>query len=400
MSLRGVPVVMYHGVGPPKPDWMWNFLVMPAQVFEGQMRILKEKGWTTITLKKLYDHMSKGESLPDKPVVLTFDDGYLDNWVFAYPILKKYGHHAVVWLSTDFVDPTATVRPTLEDAWGGGVADGDLPVTGFLSWNEMRIMVKSGVFEIQSHAKTHTWHFTGPTINDFHRPTGVASYIPYTWLGWNRFPERKHEYMTARLEEEVPYGTPVYEHGKSLAVRRYFEDTSLTDRLVRCVSENGGSRFFDRSEWRRELIDIVNAHPSGGGHIETGEEYEARVRSELAESRREIEEALETNVDFLCWPGGAFNPELLRIAEDVGYRATTTHFQDEDRRNIFGQNPREINRTGCGSPWLWRGAVIRRTDPEFFLARLENFNGSRRALWLMRLYKLKYVLRHSLFGVD
>ncbi len=400
MRVRGVPVVMYHGVGPEKPGWIWNHLIIPTQVFEGQMRILKEKGWTAITLNALYNHMSKGEPLPGKPIVLTFDDGYLDNWVFAYPIMKKYNHHAVIWMSTDFIDPRPTVSPTLEEAWQGRVSEDDLPNTGFLSWNEMRIMVESGIVEIQSHAKTHTWYFAGPEIVDFHRPRGIDGYIPYAWLGWNLYPKRKYEYMTARLEEEVSYGTPIYRHGKSLAVRRYFEDVSLTDRLIRYVSDKGGVSFFEEPGWREELMAITREHPPTSDRLETEEEYEARVRTELVESRQTIEEALGTKVDFLCWPGGGRNPVGLRLAEEIGYLATTTHYQDRERKNVFGQNPREISRTGCGSPWMWRGLTVRRTDPGFFLAILKDFNGTKSAIWLMRLYKLKYILRHYLFGSD
>lgn len=400
MKTRGIPVIMYHSVGPLKPGWDWNTLVMPMEVFEGQMRMLKQHGWTTISLGALHDHIANGAPLPENPVVLTFDDGYLDNWVFAYPILKKYGHHAVIWSSTDFVDRGSTVRPTLEDVWEGKVPETDLPTTGFLSWDEMRIMIEGGTVEIQSHAKTHTWYFSGSTIVDFHRPRGADGYIPYQWLSWNRNPERKHEFMTVGLEALVPYGTPVYEYGEALAVRRYYEDESLTARLVQHVSDNGRARFFSKKGWRRELMDIVKTHPPQNDRFETEEEYEARVRSELTESRRDIEKELGTKVDFLCWPGGGRNPKNLHIAEEVGYLATTTHYRDKDRKNIHGQNPREINREGCGSPWIWHGAVIRRTDPRYFRAILENFNGSKSAIWLMRLYKLKYILRHYLLGID
>jgi len=400
MKNRGVPVVMYHAVGPQKPGWIWNYLVMPVQVFEDQMRMLKKKGWTAITLNALYNHMAKGEPLPDKPIVLTFDDGYLDNWVFAYPVLKKYGHHAVIWISTDFVDPRATVRETLEDVWRGTVPEKDLCTTGFLSWNEMKIMVESGHFEIQSHAKTHTWYHAGPEIVDFHRSRGTDGYVPHPWLGWNRHPERKYEYQTARLDEDVPYGTPIYRHEKSLAARRYFEDESLTGRLVDYVAQSGGSSFFNRKGWREELLAVVEGFGPRHDRMETEEEYEERIRIEIAESRRAIEKELGTKVDFLCWPGGGRNAVTFRIAEEAGYLATTTHYQDRERRNTYGQNPREINRTGCGSPWMWRGLTVHTIDPAFFLAILGDFNGSKSAIWLMRFLKLKYVLRHYVSGAD
>ena len=192
MKIRGIPVVMYHGVMPSRDDWIWNYLITPLDVFEGQMRMLEKRGWTTVSLTQLHDHMARNAPLPEKPVVLTFDDGYLNNWVYAYPVLKKYGHHAVIWMSTDFVDPMAGVRPNLEDCAAGRVRRGELVDRGYLSWEEMRRMAGSGHVEIQSHARTHTWYFSGPEIVDFHRPTGIENYTMPPWLAWNALVDRKH----------------------------------------------------------------------------------------------------------------------------------------------------------------------------------------------------------------
>ena len=252
--------------------------------------------------------------------------------------------------------------------------------------------------EIQSHAKTHTWYFSGREIVDFHRPTGVDGYVPLPWLAWNRFPKRKYEYITAGLEGMIPYGTPIYRNGKSLVTRRYFEDEDLTRRLVGRVAEGGGPAFFDSDGWREELLGVVREHPPANDRFETEENYEKRVRMELVRSRRDIEEALGTKVNFLCWPGGGRSPKTLHIAEEVGYLATTTHYEDKDRRNVYGQNQREINRIGSGSPWSWRGRVFRRTDPEFFLAVLEFFAGRNKSIWTMRSYKLKYLIRYCVSG--
>lgn len=400
MKVKGVPVVMYHGVGPDKPGWPWNYLIVPADVFEGQMRILRDRGWNTITLRALYDHMAEGAPLPEKPVVLTFDDGYLDNWVFAYPLLEKYGHHAVVYMTTDFIDPRELVRPTLDDALRGGISREDLPVTGFLSWGEMRKLEESGVIEIQSHAKTHTWHYSGPEVVDFHRPRGVDGYVPPLWLGWNMYPDRKFEYMDERLEEKVPCGTPIYRHHKALAAKRYYEDQSVGARLVRHVSENGGESFFERKGWRGELMALVRNDPPASDRIETEQEYESRVMDELTGSKRILENGLGKRIEFLCWPGGGRNSRVLELAGQAGYLATTTHFYDRRRRNVFGQDPREINRTSCCSPWKLRGAMIRHTDPGYFLANLEDFAGIGSAIWRMRLFKAKYFFRYLLSGAD
>jgi peptidoglycan/xylan/chitin deacetylase (PgdA/CDA1 family) len=399
MGLRGVPVVMYHGVGPDRPGWPWNHVLMPADLFERHMSILRDRGWTAITLAELHRHMVEGVPLAPRSVVLTFDDGYLDNWVYAFPIIRKYGHRAVIWVSTDFVDPAIAPRPTLDDVWAGRLTERELDPRGYLSWEEMRRMVASGFIEIQSHAQTHTWYASGSNIVDFHRPAGVDGYDPPLWLGWNEFPDRKFESMNVRLSELVPYGRPIYEHGKSLAVKRYFEDPRLSARLVDRVARGGGTAFFDSTGWREELRAIVRDFGPRSDRMETQEEYEERVRSELVESRRIIEENLRTRVEYLCWPGGGRSSVTFRIAEEAGYRATTTHFQDHTRRNVYGQNPREISRIGCGSPWVWRGRVFRRTSPEFFMAGLEVFAGEKNSIWKLRGYKLAYIVARVFRGM-
>ncbi len=392
----GIPVVMYHGVGPEHPDWIWNHLVIPLDVFEGQMRMLRDEGWTAITLARLHDHMKTGAPLPEKPVVLTFDDGYLDNWVYAYPLLKKYGHRGVIWMTTDFIDPYAGRRPTIEDCWNGLMVEDDLRATGFLSWAEMKEMTASGHIEIQSHAKTHTWYFDGPEILDYHRPRGIEGYATPPWLFWNLFPGRKHEYMNLDIGKEIPYGTPIYSHGKSLSGKRYFEDRDLTGRLVRHVAENGGPEFFERHGWRSELDDLSKV-AGEGGRMETDGEFERRVRDELAGSREILSSGLGTTIDFLCWPGGGIGPVARMIAREAGYLATTTHFWDPDRKNVFGQEPSEINRIGCCSPWLWKGRQItKRIDPAFFIATLDRFAGREGSAWKMRLFKMKYLMLYLL----
>lgn len=393
MKPRGVPVVMYHGVGPEKPGWVWNHLLVRADVFERQMKRLRDEGWTTIFLGDLHAHLEHNEPLPPKPVVLTFDDGYLDNWVYAAPILAKYGHRAVVYMSSDFVDPATEPRPTLDEAWAGRVAEADLPVCGFLSFAEMQLMEERGVMEVQSHAKTHTWYPCGPRIVDYHRPAGADGYRPKPWIGWNLRPDRKFAYMTERPEEEVPWGTPIFEHRKSLAGPRWLPDGSLADRLVSLVAAEGRENFFEQAGWRERLDEVAGEH-GPRGRPETDDEYEERVRFELTESKRVLEEGLGKRVDFLCWPGGGRNPRVLELAAGAGYRATTTHYDDPSRRNLYGQKPSETNRTGCGAPWQWRGIRVEDTAPGFFTAILDRFNGVPGALWRMRLHKLWFVMRH------
>ncbi len=396
---KAVPVLMYHSVARKRPGWIWSHLITPVEVFERQMRLLKIKGWNTVTLSELHSHMKDNAPLPDNPVVLTFDDGYLDNRVYAWPILKKYGHRAVIWMSTDFIDPSESPRPTLEDVWAGRLAESDLHGDGFLSAAEMREMEDSGAIEIQSHLKTHTWYFQGPEIVDYHRPAGVEGYQPIPWLSWNAFPEKKYEYMSRDFSRDVPYGTPVYRNGKAAVVRRYFPDENIARLLTSYVAGNGGEDFFLTEDWREALDAIVRDNPTSGGRFETEEEYEERIREEIAGSRNILSEMLGKDIRFLCWPGGGFDDTALRIASESGYYATVTDYENPALKNVYGEDPDRINRTGCGVWNAKSGLVIARTDPGFLIAILEKFAGKKLSIWKLRYYKIKYLVRYFLTGI-
>lgn len=97
---KTVPVIMYHSIDYEKG----NELRVPKEAFKEQMRYLKEKGYTTLTLNEFYSFLTKNKPIPDKSVVITFDDGYKDNYVNAYPILKEFGFNATIFVITSTID--------------------------------------------------------------------------------------------------------------------------------------------------------------------------------------------------------------------------------------------------------------------------------------------------------
>lgn len=98
-SMRGVPILNYHEVN----DELWSPLTMRTWDFEAQMKYLKDNGYRAITMDQLYDYLQNGTPLPDKPVLITFDDGYEDNYKNALPILQKYGMTATVFMIADSI---------------------------------------------------------------------------------------------------------------------------------------------------------------------------------------------------------------------------------------------------------------------------------------------------------
>lgn len=96
----GIPVLNYHLVNKQK----LNALSITPEQFDEQMAYLHKNGYTTISPDQLLDYLQDNKPLPEKPILITFDDGYEDTYTEAYPILQKYNFTATVFLVTDYVD--------------------------------------------------------------------------------------------------------------------------------------------------------------------------------------------------------------------------------------------------------------------------------------------------------
>jgi peptidoglycan/xylan/chitin deacetylase (PgdA/CDA1 family) len=127
-GVQTVPILCYHRFAPQRSK-----LVVSRADFEAQMEYLARNGYRVITMKQLAAFLDAREPLPRKSVVITIDDGYRSTYEVAYPVLKKYGFPATVYLYSDFV--------------GAGDA---------MTWAQMQDMAASKLIDIQPHSKTHS----------------------------------------------------------------------------------------------------------------------------------------------------------------------------------------------------------------------------------------------------
>ena len=97
---KKIPILMYHSISYEKE----NILRVPKENFRNQMKYLKDNNYTTLTLDELYSYMKTGKDLPNKPIVITFDDGYKDNYTNAYPILKEFNLKATIFVIINTID--------------------------------------------------------------------------------------------------------------------------------------------------------------------------------------------------------------------------------------------------------------------------------------------------------
>lgn len=139
-----VPVLMYHYITPKEYNKEpGNKSVINLEAFEENMKYLYEQGYYTASLEELEKYVHGEISLPLKTVVITFDDGYQNNYIYAYPILKKYGFRAAIFI----------IGARIEEQ----TVDFDPAKKSFLSYNELE--ASSDIFEYHSH--TYDLHQKG-----------------------------------------------------------------------------------------------------------------------------------------------------------------------------------------------------------------------------------------------
>lgn len=129
-----VPVLMYHHVA----DVGNGSTTVSTPRFEAQIKALADAGYTAVSVQEMIDFVYNGGSLPEKPVCITFDDGYESNLTLAAPILEKYGMKAVV-----FCIGASVGKDTYKDT--------GTPIYPHFSLEQAREYVDKGVISIQSH---------------------------------------------------------------------------------------------------------------------------------------------------------------------------------------------------------------------------------------------------------
>lgn len=259
-------------------------LCVSFKLFNWEMAYLK-KHYQILSLNELLNYMNGDLTLNRPGVVITFDDGWFDNFVYAYPILKKYGLKATVFVSTGKMGTDTIVRDTIEDCWNGKTTLNDLrqPIdvdkswadslsdnfNEFLTWEELRIMQKSGVFDVESHGVEHRKVFCSDAAEGM-----VKGKVSWSVLS---------------ASPDIKEGMPLYPVRSALAARAYYPDFS-----------------------------------GGPGRWETEEEMKMRIWRELVESKERISSEIGVTPLHLCWPFGEYSNVGVDLSRKTGYQACYT----------------------------------------------------------------------------
>jgi len=299
VSLRSIPILCYHDVGTPGGH--------PAELFEAHLAQIQRHGWRTLTCSELLDIIQGTRPVPERALMLTFDDCHASMWSQVAPRLCRFKFHGIFFAITDFlgkgpVRHPAQMPPPTKISQALRLALRQRDYSHFLRASEVRAMVDMG-FEVHNHTARHQGCFIRPEVQ-------------------GQLKDGAHW----ALEGIYPYPDPRFP-----------------------VLPVGSAYAYDGfwPQLREGAVEFVRRSP------------EERLRfclEDLTRSRQRIAELTGATAVWLCWPWGHFDALSTRAAHESGHVGA---FTLERGPNAPGTDPFRVHRIGVGRTkgvgWLsWR----------------------------------------------
>jgi peptidoglycan/xylan/chitin deacetylase (PgdA/CDA1 family) len=287
---------MYHSINEFPKDNPLGFLSQRISELIAHLRFFQNAGFEFITLPELIQKTLASDFGKKKFIVLTFDDGFLDNYLLVANILQQFKARGTIFVNPGHAtnDPPRTLLD-YPNAWG------------YLNFAEMQELEKGGIFDIQSHSMTHDYIFISNQLVDLYSPD---KFDKYYWLTWMLYPFTKTEWHgdITRFAGLVPSGYPIFMRGRCLDKAQFIPSAEFVNL---CISQYASKSI--------DCISDLKMHPEIG-QFEAEQDYLARVGQQLRDSKVVLESKLSKTVEHICFPGNIFNQQVLSLAAEVGYK--------------------------------------------------------------------------------
>lgn len=298
-----VPVVMYHDILPEKEVF---FDVTPEEL-EAGFQLIREKGLTPVSLDQLVEHLSTGKPLPEKPIVLTFDDGYQGHYTYVYSLMQQYGYPA-----------TFAIYPAKVGKSYGRSS---------LSWEQLREMAANPLVTIASHSVTHPSDLRELTEAELRQEVVESKRILEAELG---IPIEHFVYPEGNYDERVAHWVQLAGYRSALTMNDEedrFAGQSIDLLSIDRIGQSGleevveqayggpallpfgsGFNFSSPVELTRRTVDDTPLIFATGG----------RPITIHADSRYQVKEIMATTDAVAAVDGGFFSLELLSSNDMMG----------------------------------------------------------------------------------
>jgi peptidoglycan/xylan/chitin deacetylase (PgdA/CDA1 family) len=287
---KGVPCIMYHHISSENG-------VSPEE-FEKHLKIIAKSNTF-----KLEEIEKKNNKLPMNSILVTFDDGYEDNYKCAFPLLKKYNVKATVFLNTAYIDKDPC----------------------YMTWLQIKEMYESGLVDFQLHTHSHFSVISKVEIERFFEEKDKNKR--------ELLREMKNIYRRENVDDY-----PVFKKRGETAVKGY----KITDEFIEkyeILLEK--YKNLETAEKYEKLKSAVEEELTAYITEYSYREYKERTLKEILINKEEIEKHLDKKAEYLANPWGHKSKELLEILKECGIKGMIT---TKKGTNLFKLDTYKIRR--------------------------------------------------------
>lgn len=307
---KGIPAILYHQIN--------SYSNVDEKLFEEHIKYLSEKGYKGITST---EYINKTFDKYEKNIMITFDDGYYDNYAKAFPILKKYNMKATIFLNSFYIKNE--IRENHTEIKGSRLANkeaimgynetGNGTTWQYMTWEEIKEMHESGLVDFQAHSHKHSPIFSDINLKGIHEKSTEDSSDIYLY------------------GRETRFGDPIFTKRGECSTKGYVIEKEFFDKFNEFYKENNGVENFSAI-----AQDFINSKIGTLIRQESEEDARERIFREGLENKNQIEEKLGNTVEIFCWPWGHKSDFGVEALEKAGYSSFVT--TKKGTNSIWGNN--------------------------------------------------------------
>lgn len=318
-----IPVFIYHTIEP--------------EVFEEQLKYLSKNRYTTLSIEDYYECITGKKKIPNNSILLTIDDGRLSFWKYGFPLLKKYGFKATLFVIPGRILESKIVRENMVDVWNDKISFDNLSQIDtndieYCNWEEIRIMKNSNLIDIESHTLFHKIVFVEPKLVDIIDTNTTLSMIA-AYFSDNE--------IGKKIKKEDYFGLPLFKNsslmeGKSCftisnKLKQYFQG-QFRDQIRKGESKQKILRNFIRHFDKMDLDNELKIIKNGG--------IEKLIENDILTASSLIKEKIgEHSGDHFCLPYTLGSELTINLLKKNNIKTCFWGILKEKKNNMPGDDP-------------------------------------------------------------
>ncbi len=290
---QGVPVLLYHQVN--------DLSNVNQPLLEKHFELIKKQKLNTLTAAEVKQYSDEKKKLPKNSILITFDDGYYDNYAYVFPLLKKYHFKATFFINSAFVKEKADRNTTAikdsdtanREIIGRYYKGEDTRSEQYMSWEELKEMQQSGLCDFQLHSHTHKLAFSTLELRGFVESENFGGEALHVYNGK---PKVGYPMLRSRGETTIRKLVPKEEFLE--AVRKQYEEKQV----------------LPASQRKKEIAAFIKNY-ANAATIESSEDARVRIINEIHKNQEELYRHLGKQAVAYAWPYGhksAFGKGIIK----------------------------------------------------------------------------------------